>query len=161
MSTIIGMLKRFEGIDTDQVIYQVMQDSEQDIVDLNREQMYDGKTNLDTNIRPLYIEDPYFKGDIIRAQAYSDWKDSITPNSRRNPGVPNLYINGFFHSSIRVTVLPDTIVFDSSWTEGDDIEKKFKNIYGLGGEHKKIFLNVYLSPVLKERMEQETGLQFN
>lgn len=159
MSTIIGMLNRFEKVDTDVIIYQVIAESDQDLVDLNREQLYDGKTNQDTDIRPLYIEDPYFEGDVKRAQAYSDWKDKITPNPRRSPGVPNLYINGFFHSSIQVTVLPDTVVFKSSWSEGDDIEKKFKNIYGLGGEYKIIFLRDYLSPVLKERMELETGLQ--
>lgn len=161
MGTIAGMLRKFQDVNTDQIIYQVVKGSEEDLLDLQREQMYDGKTNQGVDIRPSYLEDPYFEGDLQRAQAYSDWKDDITPNPRRNPGTPNLFINGFYYSSITVTVLPDTIVFKSRWAEGDDIERKFKNIYGLGGNIKVIYLRDYISPVLKQRIEDVTGLKYS
>lgn len=158
--TIAGMKQRFEALNVDQVIYDSMKESENDIRDLNLEQMYDGKTNEGIDIRPSYLEDPYWndKGGQAAAQAYSDWKDRITPNPRRTKGTPNLFINGYYHSSISVLVIGDKIVWNSTFNQEPDIRGRFKNIYGLGGRYKNLFLEIYLMPVLKENMFNATGL---
>lgn len=158
--TIRGMIKKFEALNTDQVIYDSMKQSEPDIRDLNLEQMYDGKTNEGVDITPSYLNDPYWNthGGRKAAQAYSDWKDRITPNPRRTKGTPNLFINGYYHSSITTLVIGDKIVFNSSFISEPDIRSRFKNIYGLGGNYKNIFLKQYLTPVLKEKILNATGL---
>jgi hypothetical protein len=158
MATIAEMLRRFKSVDSGQAAIDVLTASTDDLVSLNLEQMYDGKTNKGVDIRPSYFEDPYFK-TYEQAAAYSDWKDKITPNHRRNPGTPNLYINGFFYRSVFAQMRGDSIFFGSSWTEGNDIEQDFKDIYGLGGQHRVIFVNDYLRPQFNKYIEQITGLK--
>lgn len=160
MATILGMKRRFESFDAAAMITKVMHDSTQDLRDLNLEQMYDGKTNKGTDIKPSYIEDPYWndKGGVRAAQAYSDWKDRITPNIRRTPGTPNLFITGFYHSTIKVSIVGDSIVHSSTFSGEPDIRGRFKNIYGLGGRHREIFLKQYLMPVIKDEVLNQTGL---
>lgn len=134
--------------------------TEDDIRDVNLEQMYDGKTRLGKDITPSYQDDPYWDTHGFRgnppgdkaAQAYSDWKDDITPSPRRRKGTPNLYINGFFHRSIRVNVTGQTIKWQSDFDDANDISDKFENIYGLGGVYKEVFLRTYLTPVLKDKI---------
>jgi len=162
MSTILAMKKRFEALDPDLVIYQVMKDNENDLNDLNLEQLYSGKTNKGEDIHPSYLEDPYWndKGGLQAAQRYSDWKDRITPSSRRNPGTPNLFINGYYHSRRFTTIVPGgTIVHSDGASFGKDIQQKYKDIDGLGGEFKKIFLETYIQPVLNDKIEQALGLK--
>lgn len=159
--TVLAMIRRFEKLDTDLVIVHSMQQSEQDIRDINLEQMYDGKNNLGVDITPSYLNDPYWDdhGGRPAAQAYSDWKDKITPNPRRTPGTPNLFINGYFHSSLSVLVKGDSVIWNSSFNAEPDIRSRFKHIYGLGGRYKKIFLKDYLAPILSEKVYDAVGLK--
>lgn len=170
MSTILAMKQRFEKINIDEVIYGVMKEHENDLNDLNREQMYDGKQNDGvSDISPTYLEDPYWyetdkngrqRGGIQAALAWSNWKDKITPNPRRNQHVPNLFINGFYHSSRTVLVTPGgDIKFNASAPFADDIKQRFKNIDGIGGPYKKIFIEQYIRPVLNERIEEVLKLK--
>ncbi len=157
------MKKRFEALDVDLIAYQVLKEHEQDLNDVNLEQLYSGKTNKGTDIHPTYLEDPYWndKGGLQAAQRYSDWKDRITPNSRRNPGVPNLFINGYYHSRRVTTVIPGgEIVHSDSAGFGRDIQRKYQDIDGLGGEFKKIFLENYIQPVLNERISEALKLAY-
>lgn len=161
MATIGEMKKRFDALDVDQVIYKAMKDSEQDINDLNREQLYSGKTNTGADIRPSYLEDPYWddKGGLKAAIGYSNWKDRITPNQYRNPGTPNLFINGYFYSHRIVTVVPGgKILHGSTVSLGKKIEQKYANIDGLGGKFKETFLKDYLIYPLSKYVEEATGL---
>jgi hypothetical protein len=160
MSTILSMKKRFEAIDTDKVIEAAMTESLPDLNDLNLEQIYDGKTNTGDDIRPSYYEDPYFKTPE-QAIAYSNWKDRITPNSRRNRGTPNLFINGYYYRSRSLSLAGDVIRFDSFWPEGSKIHQKYANINGLGGSYKSDFINHFLQPVLSKNIELATGLKMS
>lgn len=159
MGTIFSFKRRAEAFQADLAILQTMKEYEDDIGDLNKEQMYDGKTRLGTDITPSYYNDPYFKGDYQRAAAYSDWKDKITPNPRRTKGTPNLFINGYYYSSIVTKIVGDQIVYNSTWIEESDISAKFKNIYGLGGTYKSLFLNDYIWPSLSDKIQKGLGLK--
>lgn len=153
------MKKRFEALNTDKVINEVVQDSTGELADLNRDQMYDGKTKDGNNITPSYLDDPYFKSRES-AKRYSDWKDKITPSSKRSPGTPNLFINGRYHNSIRVVASSDKVTFQTQDPAARSIEAKFDKIYGLGGEYKKNFLKDTLQPKIKEKITKATGLKF-
>jgi hypothetical protein len=169
MATILDMKKRFEQFHqrTDEIIYGAIKDNEQDLNDLNLEQIYSGKTSTGENLRPSYLEDPYWDTHKFRGQtgiraaiAYSNWKDQITPNPFRNPGIPNLFINGYYHSKRTTLVSPGgEIIHDDSASFGDDIKAKYKNLDGLGGRFKEIFLNEYVRPVLNGGIEEVLKLK--
>jgi hypothetical protein len=158
--TIAGLKRKFDTLDTDTLINNALSGTQNDIRDLNLEQMYDGKTSKGVDITPSYVDDPYWDehGGRAAAQAYSDWKDKITPSLRRNPGTPNLFINGYYHSSISVIAGKESIVWASSFNSEPDIRSRFKHIYGLGGRYKTIYLREYLAPILRDRMFELTGL---
>lgn len=117
----------------------IIMDNEAMILDMNRGQMLDGLNNEGLEIRPLYSQDPYFKTNQS-AQAYIRWKQIITPNSKRNPDVPNLYINGQFHNSLTLQHLGNKIVVKGQASFSDDIDAKYKNVLGLSPQNQN-FLN--------------------
>lgn len=157
--TIKGLYRKVKAIDTSKIIAEVMKDNEALLGEINLSQLYAGKTRLGIDLSPTYQEDPYFddKGGLPAAQAYSDWKDRITPNSKRRPGVPNLVINGFYYASRKVVVIDNKISFSSDYLDLTD--KYGEEINGLGGEYKVEFLDT-VHPALKQQITVATGLKF-
>lgn len=159
MNTIANLLRKFETLDTDKVSAVAVDQTKGQLLDENKAQLYAGKLNTGQNLSPTYQQDPYFKSPAS-AQRYSDWKDSITPNSERESGVPNLFIKGTFFASISIVVDGELINFDSFFAPASDIERKFTaNIYGLGGKYKQEYVNKDLRPAFKSEMERSTGLK--
>lgn len=116
------------------------------LLDLNREQLMEGKRRDGKDVTPSYFEDPYFES-VEEAVGYSDWKDEITPNSIRKRGTPNLFIIGKFHYSIDIKLSPFKIEFLSSSPIAKDIRKKYGPlIYSLNTEKKIKYLQSWLRP---------------
>jgi hypothetical protein len=115
------------------------------ILQLNKEQLLEGKTALGTDITPSYLTDPYFKTKEA-AQRYSAWKDKITPNPNRRSGVPNMYINGYYHNSIQIEQTGDRLVYNSPFGKAKNIDEKYPNLYGLSVPFKARYIDV-LRPV--------------
>ena len=121
-------------------VVEALQENEEQLLALNRQQLFEGKDSQGKDLSPTYLEDPYFKTKEA-AQRYSDWKDKITPSSKRKSGVPNLYINGMFHNSIDATITVQGITTDSDAPFSSGVEGKFGTvIYGLNDEKKPILL---------------------
>jgi hypothetical protein len=132
-----------------------------EILFLNQKQLYAGRLSDGTPVSPTYQEDPYFKSTEA-AQRYSDWKDEITPDPERQPGVPNLFINGFFYQSWSIRASPGKISFESSDPNAADIEEKFTpRIYGLDDENMATYRQETFFPALKEEIMAQTGLIFS
>ena len=114
----------------------VLFQNEAKIVDLNKSQLYDGKDILENDIKPFYSQDPFFKTQA-QAQGYIKWKQKITPNSRRNPDAPNLFINGFHYSMIGLLKKGKDIVIGVKSLNKitSSIDSKYKNIYGLNDKN--------------------------
>lgn len=158
MASILAVKRRVEAFQPDIAIMQAMQKCEQDLIAVNQEQMYDGKTKHGTDIRPSYLEDPYFKTPA-QAIAYAEWKNRITPNPRRGKFTPNLFINGYWYGNQQVMVLVDRILYLNTYASfGNDIDSKYKDIHGLGGRFKEVFLRVYYMPVFREQIKEEIKL---
>lgn len=108
-----------------------------DVAELQRAQLYDGKTATGADLSPTYFNDPYFKSPA-QAKAYSAWKDKITPNPRRKKGVPNLFIVGAFHHSI--DFIPNAIGgwrFQSSFYAAPKMLRKYgTDMFGLNDDFK-------------------------
>lgn len=158
MASILAVKKRVEAFQPDIAIMQAMQKCERDLIEVNQEQMFDGKTKHGTDIRPSYLEDPYFKTPA-EAIAYANWKNKITPNPRRGRFTPNLFINGYWYGNQEVVVLIDRIRYINTYASfGDDIDDKYEGIHGLGGRFKEIFLEVYYFPVFREEIKNAIKL---
>lgn len=100
------------------------------IVELNRAQLWDGERADGKSIVPRYSQDPYFKTKQAAAE-YAAWKQRITPSPVRDSDTPNLYINGYFHRSIIAEKEKDTIKVSSGVKLGQELDQKYKNIFGL------------------------------
>lgn len=162
MGTIFDFSRKIKALDTDSIITEVFSENVEVLEEINKSQLYAGKTRDGSDLSPTYLEDPYFddRGGITAALRYSAWKDSITPNSERRQHVPNLFINGFYYGSRRVQLVGDKVVYEADY-KGSDIENKYgEGINGLGGKYKAEFLKDYLGPGIKQRITNATGLKF-
>lgn len=158
--TILELYNRVSQLDTDKIITESVDETKDVILASNKEQLLEGKLSTGADISPTYQEDPFFKTPEA-AQRYSDWKDKITPNPNRKPGVPNLFINGFFHNSIKIELQGDAITYSSNVALGGKIQSKYgDNIYGLNANFKSQYLDNYLSPLIRQQIESFTGLKF-
>ncbi len=157
--TIKGLYKKVEALKpyTDEMVARIFVKYAVDLGQLNKQQLLAGKLNTGQDLSPTYQEDPYFE-TIAQAQAYSDWKDRITPNPKRRPGVPNLYINGYYHSSREISIVIDRIIYSAGWKETEFEAKYTTAINGLGGEWKEYFLSELIRPALMEEIKRITGL---
>jgi hypothetical protein len=136
----------------DSIVLGLTMEANPSVVDLNREQMMEGQTNKGEDITPKYADNPYFKSKES-AQRYSDWKDDITPNSKRKKGVPNLFINGKFHNSLEAVLNKDFINVKTD-SFGEDIIQVHRNVLGLNEESLKI-IREDIKPKLQKKLKDE------
>jgi len=159
MLTINGLYEKVKAVNTDKVIDTAFQNSVSDLGEINKVQLFDGKGNDGQNLTPSYFDDPYFKSRES-AQRYSDWKDKITPNPKRQSGTPNLFINGKYYDSRSVFLRGQNIVYDATF-KGIEIEGKYAGkVDGLGGDYKKQFLDESLRQNFNKEISAATGLKF-
>jgi hypothetical protein len=111
----------------DLIIDEVMEENEF-IVSSIKDQLWDGQTGTGADIRPYYSEDPFFKTKK-QAIGYKNWKAKITPNPRRNPDAPNLFINGYFYDTIGAKKNGIDLEIGSENTLGQEIESGHKDIF--------------------------------
>lgn len=120
---------------------------------LQKEQLYEGKDRTGRSPHPFYTEDPFFKTPES-AQRYSDWKDAITPNPKREKGAPNFFITGFWYDSLKLVVTGLKIDFPNAIPQ---IEQKWgETILGLNDEKRAIYIETSLLPtfigIIKKRL---------
>ena len=119
------------------------------------EQLYSGIDGEGEYLSPTYDDDPYFNefGPWHGASyAYKKWKEKITPpmpsatlNLPPRPiAVPNLFITGTFHESIKAARVGDVVrVYTSGFRDGPLIEKKYgEAIFKLTDDAREYF-NIY------------------
>lgn len=113
MASLSDLLTRVEnvlaGLQSGEISRIAVLQNERDILDLQKEQLAEGKSASGEDLRPLYSEDLRAGGgwflSSVSAANYSAWKQSISNpygGDNRNPDAPNLYINGKFYSELGV-----------------------------------------------------------
>lgn len=101
-----------------------------------REQLYSGLDGDQNELKPGYMEDPYFniyKNPKKAAENYKNWKTRIQRPKpsylgfpARNNNTPNLIIRGDFYSSITAIPISEGIKIVSFGVSfGADIESKY------------------------------------
>jgi len=137
MSSIQEMIDKLQKINFNDILDEVLEPLIPEIIELNKEQLFSGKTVKGTDIHPLYSEDPYFNS-AAQAKAYAMWKQrpEFNPMGKmgRNPDAPNLYIIGVWHSNIK-GFLEDKYLEIDAVGFGSGLDAKWKDIYGLTEQH--------------------------
>lgn len=155
----LDLINNLKNFDEEQAVIVIIEKNEEKIVDLQRDQMMEGR-GVDGNfIRPYYSENPYFK-TAEAAKKYAKWKAKITPNPQRPEDVPNLYINGYFHSSLFVKIMNDQFEIDTDADFGGDVFDVHKNAQGLNEEKRLLFAENITIPQFAEALKLATGLTF-
>jgi hypothetical protein len=138
------MLRRFENLDTDKIIRETMEQAEESIADKNAEQMFTGVRADNSDILPSY-------------------KD-ITIEIKQSKGQPvdrvTLRDTGAFYTGIRVEVKGDNVDHFSTDPKQEKLRKKYgEKIFGLNTQFKGEVIREDIQPVLKQRLEEATGLK--
>ena len=147
-----------------QQIQTLMQEDEELLLSLQKDQLYAGQDANGNGLRPTYQEDPYFKTQAA-AQRYSDWKDRLDQRShnplfaKRPSGTPNLIINGrWLYNTLVADVGGGKLVVSSgSW-----LFPKLETKYGqalLGLNH--IALRYYVEEILFTRLQKNVNKWLN
>lgn len=161
MNTIIDVAERIKNLalHIEKEVSVIIDNTKEQILIKNKQQLMEGVKEDGNEITPSYLNDPYFKTKEA-AQRYSNWKDKITPNSKRKSGTPNLYINGFYHNSITINVRGEKIIIESKESIGKKIEQKYgDSIYGLNETNNQLYIKETFFPALKTYIEETTQLQ--
>ena len=129
--------------------------------DAVREQLYSGLDGEGKYLSPTYDDDPFFeeKGRWYhRSKGYKQWKNDITPPTSgvmltlqpRPDNVPNLYINGLFHSEIFATMNGDalSVSVHESGNALDIVRKYGDQILQLGPTAIGYINNEYIIPAV-------------
>lgn len=135
-------------LDADAILKEILDDPglQDEIVKLNQQQLLAGKGQNDDSL-PRYDEDSYFK-TYQAAKVYEAWKLKISPNPNKDPGTMDFFINGQFHSSLKVKNAPKAFTVSSDSSIADDVQRKTNdNALGINDDS----LNV-LIPIIKERL---------
>lgn len=104
LTDLIERLKQAEAA-IPEMVGEILYDHQQEILEMQKRQLLEGKSSSGEDMRPYYSEDLKPQGwfySVESAGRYADWKGSLDyPYSvQRNPDAPNLYINGKFHSEL-------------------------------------------------------------
>lgn len=104
-----------EGLQTGELVRNIIIRHPDDILELQKQQLFQGLAASGQDIRPYYSEDlkpsGYFK-TVESAKRYSAWKETgirYPYSAQRNPDAPNLFINGRFHDELGVQFDADSV----------------------------------------------------
>jgi len=119
MGILNDLLKRvesaYDALQTGEMVRNVVVQHPDDILDLQKKQLFQGLASNGQDIRPYYSEDLKPSGffySVESAKRYSAWKETginYPYSVDRNPDAPNLYINGRFHDELGVQFDVDTV----------------------------------------------------
>ena len=104
-----------DGLATGELVRNVVIQHPDDILELQKQQLFQGLAANGEDIRPYYSEDlkpsGYFHS-VETAGRYAAWKQNginYPYRANRNPDAPNLYINGRFHDELGVQFAADSV----------------------------------------------------
>ena len=120
-----------DGMRSGEIVRDVLVRHPDDILDLQKRQLFQGLAANGEDIRPYYSEDlkpgGYFHS-VESAKRYAAWKLSginYPYSAQRNPDAPNLYINGRFHDELGVEFGTDAVGVVGTTTYARNIIAKY------------------------------------
>lgn len=131
-----------EGLRSGAFIREAVVNRDNDVLELQRLQLFQGRASSGDDIRPYYSEDVkptgYFHSNESAAR-YAAWKQNAVPypvSAERNPDAPNLYVDGTFHSEIEAQFGEDAMTIVGSTANARRIIAKYgADTFGLTAEN--------------------------
>lgn len=152
MATLEELIQKFNPKKVKPAILRALSYTTKEYEDLLREQMRHGKGSDGEDLKPGYLQDPFFKTPES-AMRYAVWKQKTSPSIGRNFNAPNLYIVGYYHKSLKVFVMDDGLSIDSFAAFGESINKKYGGkATVLGGDYRKEYIYEDFRPALKTEL---------
>ena len=147
MATATEIIARLEAVNIELLAELAIEDTAKEFGKLNTEQMEEGKDSKDQKISPGY-----------RSSSYARMKNQMNP--KPGMGVPDLKLTGAFYKGYRLQVINGEVIEDSDVPYAPKLEKQYgKQIWGLDPENKRLYIEKFLSPGMKKRLTEETGLR--
>jgi len=123
-----------------------IEETAEQYVDLNTEQMYQGLDGSGQKISPQY-----------KLQEYADMKSQM--NSAPGYGTPDLKLTGAFYQGYGVRVEGDDVIKDSDVEYADELFERYGNAIGeLDEENHEQYVEGDLAPVFMDKVREITGL---
>jgi len=123
IESLIERLQTFQRTIPD-IIGEVIMENSNDILTNVKDSLWDGKAADGMDLMP-FVSDPFFQTPS-QALGYMNWKNAAFPNPNRNPASPNLYINGYFYSTLEVEVTSEEfMVLSKDNLLGRDVINKY------------------------------------
>lgn len=137
------MKRRLQGLDVQAVAVASMEETAQDFIDLNTEQMYAGKDSDGEPIQPDY------KSDV-----YAQMKNRMNPAP--GYGVPDLKATGAFYAGYTLKVDAGQVTEDSDVEYADKLTEQYgEQIWGLDDENLAAYRTGPFWSVLKKKVENQ------
>ena len=156
MGSVTDLLEAFEQVNIKEMAFESCRRNSDQFVNAVKGQLWDGQKPDGSDITPSYLDDPYFK-TRKQAEAYASWKQKIGKNPRRNKYAPNLYINGYFYSTIALRV-DSQLTIESGWGE---VATKYSDALGVSLENQQQIVSDVIEPEVQDEITRITGLRFN
>ena len=153
MTMVTDLLSKLTSLDVDVLVSESNKVFATKMLSEFKDQLWDGKNADGNNITPSYLDDPYFKTKK-QAEAYANWKNRITPNSRRDKNTPNLFINGFFYDSLRIET--DRSISFNGW---GSVVTKYSDQLNLSPDSKEVIKKEGFEDHFLKSIEAQTGLK--
>ena len=158
LDNLLDIINGLKNFDTTKEVNSIVEANKDTITELQKEQMLEGRGADGQFIRPFYSEDPYFKSAASAAR-YAEWKSKITPNEKRPKDVPNLFIDGTFHSSLFTKIGGGVFSIETKSFVGEKIFEEHPNAAGLDEENRKEFATKVTLPEFGKVLEQKTTIR--
>lgn len=143
--TLHELQRRLTRFDIHQEVQETIIQTEHDIADLNRRQLFAGIRSTGTEITPAYA--PL---TVLIKDQKGQPSDRVT-----------LKDTGQFYDNIFVDVNSETFDIDSSDAKSESLKKKYGNrIFGLTRENRGEYVQFSFFPALRDRIVKKLGFKF-
>jgi hypothetical protein len=146
-----------------------VQETQDVLLDLNRDQLLQGRDADGKVLKPGYLQDPYFDSEesgrwFHRARSYLKMKIGLEAAHRgrmrfgsvelfpdKNKNTPNLIITGPFQDSMFIRVTKESYTIGSTYKDEDDISAKYKDrVFGIAPKTKWYYYFAYIRQVIEK-----------
>jgi hypothetical protein len=156
MGTVSELREALMSLDIRKKVTELNKSHSKEFLSANKDQMWDGQKPDGSDITPSYLNDPYFK-TRKQAEGYANWKMKLSRNPKRNKYAPNLYINGYFYSTLTLNAVDLAIEINDGF--GNSVASDHPGVLGVSQENlRNIAEGGYLDEFWKY-VEGITGLK--
>ena len=134
------IISGIKSLDIKQMLYEVLDQTDTILTDLNKEQLYSG---FDSEGQRL---------SEYKQKEYSLFKNELNPA----PGLgnPDLYVTGAFYDSFKIRIESNKVLFLADDSKALELISKYGNaILGLSENNLGIYLKNYLQPMMTEKLK--------